>query len=384
MKSLTFVGALAATLSAAAPAAGQTPRLQVVERSSASAANLPVIGPSTRDWMAAHLINVGQGAATLFEFSCGLVLVDTGGGAAQTGDWRARFGSYLDDVFARRPDLNRRLDVVVLTHPHSDHTLGVPLLTAPGTYRIGHVVSNAETRGSGFSGQNRLWSFAAAQNVGITRMKTSMLAGTSGLTNAQIDPLRCAGNAPDVRLLWGSSDPVRWASNGNNQSVVVRLDFGESSFLVVGDLEEDAQQALIERYSANPAILDIDVYQAGHHGSRNGTAAEFVRAMSPEIALIGAGDPSAREQFRFSAFNFGHPNRVAISLLSDPATGVSMRRPQRRVGVGVRGRSPNGQQPATFEMRDIDRAIFSTGWDGDVVVYASLSGEKRVLFGRTN
>lgn len=375
-------GLLAAAAAIAAPpsAIAQQQDLQVIQRSAAPAAALPVIGPSNPGWMAAHLINVGQGAATLFEFSCGLVLVDTGGGAPQTGDWTGRFTTYLEGVFARRPDLGRRLDVVVLTHPHSDHTAGAPSLTVPGQYRIGHVVMNAQTSGSGFSGQNRLGRFAQQSGVGVTRMRNSMLTGSAGFTNSNIDPLNCNGAAPDVRLLSGSADsPPRWASNGNNHSVVVRLDFGESSFLIVGDLEEDAQDALLARYPANPSIFDVDVYQVGHHGSRNGTSAAFVRAMSPELALIGAGDPSRQEQYRFSAFNFGHPNRAAINLLSDTSSGVTMRRPQRSVGVGIRGRSPNGQQLPEFEMMQLDRAIFSTGWDGDVVIFANMSGEKRVL-----
>lgn len=368
-----------ATAAVATPAAAQQQDLQVIQRSASPGAALPAVGPGSRDWMAAHLINVGQGAATLFEFSCGLVLIDTGGGARQTGNWTERFTTYVEGVFARRPDLGRRLDVVVLTHPHSDHTAGAPSLTAPNRYRIGHVVVNAQTSGSGISGQNRLTAAAQQRRVGITRMRNSMLTGLSGYTNANIDPLRCNGNAPDIRILSGSADqPPQWSSNGNNHSVVVRLDFGESSFLVVGDLEEDAQEALLERYSANRSIFDVDVYQLGHHGSRNGTAADFVRAMSPELALIGAGDPARQEQYRFSAFNFGHPNRAAINLLADPTTGVTMRRPQRRVGIGIRGRSPNGQQPAQFEFMELDRAIFSTGWDGDVVVFANISGEKRV------
>lgn len=369
--------ALTLIFSAAETAAAQ--QLAVVQRGSPATNSLPSLGPTNRGWMAAHLINVGQGAATLFEFSCGLVLVDTGGGARQTGDWTGRFRDYLDRVFARRPDLDRTIDVVVLTHPHSDHTAGVPMLTAQGRFRIGHVVLNGQNSGSGISGQNRLAAFAQQQNVGVTRVRTSMLTGNGGLTDGRIDPLRCNGTAPDVRLLWGSSDqPVRWPRNGNNHSVVVRVDFGESSFLVVGDLEEDAQEVMIDRYASNRSLLDVDVYQLGHHGSRNGTSANLVRAMSPELALIGAGDPSDRELYRFSAFNFGHPNRAAINLLADPAAGVTMRRPVRTVAVGIRGRSPNGRQPPSFETMQLDRAIFSTGWDGDVVVFANMTGEKRV------
>jgi competence protein ComEC len=94
---------------------------------SAAGADFPV-SRNNRDWMAAHYIDVGQGSATLFEFSCGLLLVDTGGQSSGI-DGRARLTSYLEAVFKRRPDLNRTIDVIFITHPHRDHTNGItPLL----------------------------------------------------------------------------------------------------------------------------------------------------------------------------------------------------------------------------------------------------------------
>ena len=52
---------------------------------------------------------------------------------------------------------------------------------------------------------------------------------------------------------------------------------------------------MVRRYAANPRLLDVDVYVAGHHGSRNGTVAELVRAMRPELAIVSAVDPAAPE-----------------------------------------------------------------------------------------
>ena len=370
---------LAAAGATAVPAAAQpTAALMVVEREAPPLAAMPAVGPEETGWMAAHFINVGQGAATLLEFSCGLVLIDTGGGGAE---WTARFTLYLDRVFARRPDLDRTIDLVVLTHPHLDHTRGAPSLREASRYRLRHIVTNAQPQGSGVAQQNQLTQFAAQNGVPVTPMRISMLDGSSGFTNDGVDPLRCNGNAPDIRLLWGSADqPPRWPAtrDGNNHSVAVRVDFGLSSFLVTGDLEEAAQSFFIARYAANPDILDVDVYQVGHHGSRNGTTPELVRAMTPQLAVVGAGDPADQEA-GFSAFNFGHPNREAIAMLSDPDHGVSLTRPIRRVAVGIRGRNPSTGAPAEFEEMDLGRGIFATGWDGDVVVLASLAGEKRVV-----
>lgn len=374
---LLSVLALAATPAAAQPQDG----LHVAQRAVLTPPGFPRLGPRNRSWMAAHFINVGQGAATLLEFSCGLVLIDTGGGAPPRL-WTRHLTDYLDGVFARRPDLSRTIDLVIFTHPHSDHTTGAPALADPARYTLRHIVTNAQTAGSGIRTQNQLTQFAAANGIGVTRMDVSQLTGDNGLTNAAIDPLRCTGDGdPDIRLLWGSeANPATWPSSadGNDKSVVVRVGFGDSSFLVVGDLEDTAQRAMLRRYAANPAIFDVDLYEAGHHGSRNGTTNELVAAMTPELVVIEAGNP-ADEEPDFAAFNFGHPNRDALAMLSDPSHGVSLRRPVRHVAVGIRGHPPSGSPPPQYEQQDMDRAIFSTGWDGNIVVYARRNGEKRVL-----
>jgi competence protein ComEC len=373
---------LAAVFTLAAPAAAQPDTsLRVSQRAVLTPPGFPRLGPRNRSWMAAHFINVGQGAATLLEFSCGLVLIDTGGGAPPRL-WTRHLTDYLDGIFARRPDLSRTIDLVVFTHPHSDHTTGAPALADPARYTLRHIVTNAQTAGSGIRTQNQLIAFAAANGIGVTRMDVSQLSGDNGLTSAAIDPLRCTGDGdPDIRLLWGSeADPATWPSSadGNDKSVVVRVAFGESSFLIVGDLEDTAQRAMLRRYAANPAIFDVDIYEAGHHGSRNGTTGELVAAMTPEIAVIETGNPSDEEP-DFAAFNFGHPNRDALALLTDPSHGVSLRRPVRHVAVGIRGRPPSGSPPPQYEFQDMDRAIFATGWDGNIIVYARRNGEKRVL-----
>src|SRR5438552_18541405 len=75
--------------------------------------------------MKIHLINVGQGAATLLEFPCGAVLVDTGG-ENNTGD---ALVTYLDAFFVRRTDLDRTIAVLFVTHPHIDHARNVAAVT---------------------------------------------------------------------------------------------------------------------------------------------------------------------------------------------------------------------------------------------------------------
>lgn len=331
-------------------------------------------------WMLSHFIDVGQGNATLLEFTCGLVLVDTGGQVTDQFDGPRRLADYLEGVFKRRPDLDRTIKTVFLTHPHADHTSGVTALLAMSpSLRIGGIVANARTNGSGWNQQKKLITFGRDKAIPVSLVTNESIQRSDGYTDAKIDNIACADGDPDVRVLWGSDGGSHgWASEANNHSVVIRVDFGESSFLFTGDLEETAQPEFIGSYVRNPDIIDADVYQVSHHGSRNGTTEALLRVMTPEIAIIGSGNP-ADEEPGFSAYNFGHPNRIAINLLSDPAFGVSKTRPEVTVPVGISGRSPSSNKPPRYAIQPIGKAIFSTGWDGDIIIAASLSGEKNVL-----
>ena len=342
------------------------------------------VEPNAPDWMAAHFINVGQGSAALFEFSCGAILIDTGGQREAAVNWRQRFTDYLDRFFQRRADLNRSIDVLYITHPHPDHTDGIEALLDPARYTLRHVITDAETTGAGRHAQRKLIREANLRRVPQVQIRTSMIGRSIlGLTSRYIDPLRCNGRAPDIRILWGSHDesnswPRREREDENNHSLAVRIAFGDSSFLVTGDMEEPALESMIRRYSRNKGVLNTDVYVAGHHGSRNGTIAELVELMSPEMAVISAGDPSDEEP-GFAAFSFGHPNRQTIRLLTDPLHGVSMLRPTQRVAVGIRGSNPQTGAPPEWGYMDLGHAIFATGWDGNIVVIAHRDGRKRVV-----
>src|SRR5579862_4109638 len=100
--------------------------------------------------MRAHFIDVGQGASTLLEFPCGAVLIDTG---AQDKNHVDNLIRYLDDFFARRPDLHETLAEVIVTHPHIDHSMG--LRRVAEKYNVLNYVDDGETRGSGKA--NPIW-----------------------------------------------------------------------------------------------------------------------------------------------------------------------------------------------------------------------------------
>jgi competence protein ComEC len=348
--------------------------------------------------MAAHFIDVGQGEAVLLEFSCGAVLVDTGGEEDGHVDGTAKFMAYLQTFFARRTDLNGTLDAVFLTHAHGDHTSGAGLAKkkagvpqTPGLipidqtgavpagavppYKIRSVVTNAETVGSGDLAQNSLNAYAAGQGWPTLKVREADVPRPNGLV---VSPMACAGTSPKFTVLWGSvHDSRAWTNDGNNQSLVVRLDFGISSFLFMGDLEQEAHPALIQALAGKPGLLQADVFAPAHHGSHNGTTTALVAAVNPKIAVISAGDPSLNWH-GLTARDFAHPNRGALQMLQVKDGGVRWKRKTKTVPVGIKGMNPKTRTPATFGPMKITRAIYATGWDGTVIIEAAATGEEIV------
>jgi len=317
--------------------------------------------------MRVHLIDVGQGAATLFEFSCGTVLVDTGGETNPEFDSGAALRAYLDDFFAHRTDLKRTLDLVVLSHPHIDHTRNVQAIIE--TFTVKNLVTNGMTTGSG--GPQQKWAQDWARKHARLETIDGVLVHAGGKTSKTIDPIKCQDEDPKIAALWGalSKRPEGWTAdafgNANNHSVVLRIDFGRASFLVSGDLEEDAIDSLIEKHRQTKA-LDIDVWEVSHHGSNNGANPALIDALTPLIALLATGPPERK--VAWTAWQYGHPRKPTVDLLTSTIT-----RTRRTHDVQV------ATAPATFEPYSLRRAVYATGWDGNVLVAAKSDGTYRVL-----
>lgn len=319
---------------------------------------------TTRPNMRVHVIDVGQGAATLVEFSCGAILIDTGGESNRLFDSTDNLMRYLKAFFDSRPDLDDTIALLVLTHPHIDHTRGAQVLF--GEYKIQNLVTDGRTGSSG--GKQQLAAIRAAhrQHVPDEVIHTAAIS-PAGLTSPVIDPIACPDGDPDIRVLWGAVDdaPGDWdrkdIENENNESVVVRVSLGASSILITGDLERD--EAMVKKF-ASTHLLDADVYEVGHHGSYNASSEELLSAISPKVAVIGCG-PYDRK-WVWTGYVYGHPRAVTVERLVNHLAGGPPRPPTVvPVASGVR----------RFEGRDLTAPLYATGWDGDVIVTMYASGE---------
>ncbi len=242
-------------------------------------------------------------------------------------------------------------------------------------YFVRNAVDDGVRTGKGYPSQRALEEHMIAEAQGhLRQIDAQACIDARGLTDSVIDPIDCSGSDPRVRILWGgvseaTKTRLHWNKSEfeeeNNHSVVVRVDFGKVSALVTGDLEEQAIGDLVVAYSGT-GLLDVDIWEVGHHGSTNGTTDPFLAAMSPAMAVVCVGNPVRKA--KWTAWDYGHPRDSVIWMIEQRVTGV-------RTPVSA----PFATAKYTFAPpREIDKAIFGTGWDGTIVVTARKNGEIRV------
>ena len=93
----------------------------------------------------------------------------------------------------------------------------------------------------------------------------------------------------------------------NNNAIVCNLHYKNFSMLFTGDIEEIAEKEILELYSQNQNLLKADILKVGHHGSKTSSTSEFIKAIKPQIAVIGVGKNN----------KFGHPNDGVLQRITD-------------------------------------------------------------------
>lgn len=329
--------------------------------------------------MTVHYIDVGQANATLLQFSCGAMLIDAG---AEDDKYADRLVSYLDRTLTEEVNGRKVIDIVFITHTHRDHNSVLKRIIEE--FEVKRYVDNGDVFGSGKPGATAIRKAIKNEEVDtkltevrdekITNMRTRR-----GYWSRQIDPFRCTGCDPKIRILSAGMDepPDGWSNsdfdNENNHSLVIRVDFGESSFLFPGDLEDAGIETMLAWYKESPAALDADVWEVNHHGAENGTTPDLIDAISPEIAIISCGNMEYGKAStnKWDAFAYGHPRAKVVALLQEN-NNVTTTRPA-PVEVDVADKSQ------IFHKTTVTKSIYATGWDGTVIVRGFCNKEPIVV-----
>lgn len=229
----------------------------------------PTPTPSVKEQLKVHFIDVGQADSILLEFNGHFALVD-GGNNADGAD----VVTYLQLLGVQK------LELVVATHPHEDHIGGL--------YDILSLIPT-----------DAIWSPEIEGNSNAIRNFLEVVSDQGKkLQQPKVGQVFQLGGASITVL-----GPVKEYSEVNNQSIVLMVQFGDTRFLLAGDMERIAENDLVE----SGADLKADVLKVGHHGSENATGYIFLREVMPKYAVISCGKDNA----------YGHPHEDPLSRLRD-------------------------------------------------------------------
>ncbi len=226
-------------------------------------------------------LDVGQGDAILLQSGINQVLIDGGQGAM-----------VLERLSEEMPWYDRKIEVVIATHPDRDHLEGLV-----------HVLENYDVR---LVLLPHMPHTSQLQKAWLTQLQTLVEAKEIdyrfGWRGQQLN----VGSHVAIQLLGPFSQQGNIVAPGrktNNAAVLTRVDFQGMSFLLTSDAEAPVEQMLIQQ--TEPNMLDVDVLKAGHHGSKTSTTASLLRAVSPKIAVISVGADNT----------YGHPHPTVLGRL---------------------------------------------------------------------
>ena len=230
------------------------------------------------------VIDVGQGDGLLVCFpDSKLMLVDAGGTLTFGHGPKPRFDVGEDVVSPYLWTRSiRKLDVVALTHAHDDHAGGLPA-----------VIENFHPRElwTGAMQKSAAWSAVSAKAQAEHTRIVAMQSGSAfDFGGAHIEVL---SPPPD----YAPSDVPK-----NDDSLALRITYGQRSFLLTGDMEKPMERRLL----ASGAPIHADVLKVGHHGSNTSSTEPFLDAVAPEFAAISDG----------FANSFHHPHPQVLARLA--------------------------------------------------------------------
>jgi competence protein ComEC len=232
-------------------------------------------GGEVRDGTTLRVVffDVGQGDSIFIESPTGKqVLVDSGPD-----------GTVLKRLGREMGYFDRSLDMVIATHEDKDHVGGLPDVF--NQYQVGTFV---RTENEGESSEARIVDELSK------REGSEVIYARRGMT---FD----LGASTTLEILFPDRDPSMLESN--TSSIVARLVYGESSFLLTGDSPDEIEEHLV--YS-DAKGLESDVLKLGHHGSRTSSSELFLRAVQPQYAIISAGKDN----------RYGHPHSDVVARLA--------------------------------------------------------------------
>ncbi|MCD5381497.1 MAG: MBL fold metallo-hydrolase, partial [Candidatus Pacebacteria bacterium] len=190
----------------------------------------------------------------------------------------------LRELSDGRNFFDKKIDVVVATHPDADHVGG--LVDVLERYEVGLIIESAVVHETTVSDAFD----DAANNEGLD------------IVIAQAGQIIKLGASTTVRILSPYGDSANW--NSNSASVIVQIVYGDIEFMLTGDAPKGIEEYLVGEFGE---LLESEVMKLGHHGSKTSSAETFLDAVSPEFAVVSAALDN----------RYGHPHPEVIERVEE-------------------------------------------------------------------
>ena len=229
-----------------------------------------------------NFLDVGQGDAIFIKTPKGHQILIDGGPTS----------IILEKLGNEMPFWDRTIDLVILTHPEKDHLQG--LLEVLKRYKVENILWTGVVRDTA---EYQEWQRLIQEEE--NKEGASIEIAKAG---QKICPRSCSGSYPeqarfDILYPFEALEGQNF-KNSNNTSIILRLSFGNNSFLFTGDAQKSVEKELLEK----GIDIDSDVLKVGHHGSKTSSGDDFVAEVSPEIAVISVGKDN----------RYGHPRQEVL------------------------------------------------------------------------
>ncbi len=221
-------------------------------------------------------INVGQGDATLIRTPKNETILIDGG---EKGAFETHLLPYL------KKEQIQKIDAAIVTHYHSDHSGGIYELLTHNAVESLFIPDYKDTD----STKSQLTEIAGITHTPVFSISEGDIieTGCEDLTIEILNPPK-GGNKGD--------------SFHNNSSLVVKITYFGTSFLITGDIEDDAERHLIRNTN-----LECEVLKVPHHGSSTSSTKDFLKETDPTYAIISVGHDNP----------YGHPHIEVLDRLDD-------------------------------------------------------------------
>lgn len=247
-----------------------------------------------------HVIfcDIGQGDAILISYSFTQVLIDGG-----------KDSKVLDCLSKNVPFWDKRIEVVIASHPDADHIGGLNYVLEQ--FQCNFIIINGDIK--------KTSDFKAFKEVVLRREleKTKVVTVSAGDVITLSNNVQLHIVSPQVKTtvesventqntetaLWDTAQMENTDDVSiNDRSIVINMRYNNFTVLLTGDLGEQGELALLKK----GLIAKVDVLKVGHHGSKTSSTNAFLEKLRPEISVISSGKNNT----------YHHPSPEALSRLS--------------------------------------------------------------------